>query len=98
MVILAAAYTPQHDQEGQELLTAFTTADSKDDEAGLQVKGPEQVPDARAGCSFGADEDSSGRLTPHEVAEGWTAAGVLVAEKQFRRVMGYKDLPKLSRR
>jgi hypothetical protein len=29
------------------------------------------------------------------MAERWTAAGMLVAEAQFRRVMGYKDLGKL---
>jgi transposase-like protein len=30
-----------------------------------------------------------------KMAERWTAAGMLAAERQFRRVMGYKDLPKL---
>jgi putative transposase len=25
----------------------------------------------------------------------WTAAGMLVAEQQFRRIIGYKDLAKL---
>jgi hypothetical protein len=25
----------------------------------------------------------------------WTAAGMLEAERQFRRVVGYRDLPKL---
>jgi hypothetical protein len=25
----------------------------------------------------------------------WTAAGMLVAEKQFRRIIGYRDLAKL---
>jgi transposase-like protein len=29
------------------------------------------------------------------MAERWTAAGMLEAEQQFRRVKGYKDLPKL---
>lgn len=30
-----------------------------------------------------------------KMAERWTAAGMLEAEQQFRRVKGYKDLPKL---
>jgi len=30
-----------------------------------------------------------------EMALRWTAAGMLEAERQFRRVVGYRDLPKL---
>ena len=30
-----------------------------------------------------------------EMALRWTAAGMLEAERQFRRVLGYRDLPKL---
>jgi hypothetical protein len=29
------------------------------------------------------------------MALSWTAAGMLAAERQFRRVVGYRDLPKL---
>ena len=31
-----------------------------------------------------------------EMALRWTAAGMLEAERQFRRVVGYRDLPKLK--
>ena len=31
-----------------------------------------------------------------EMALRWTAAGMLEAEQQFRRVIGYRDLAKLS--
>jgi putative transposase len=31
-----------------------------------------------------------------EMGLRWTAAGMLEAEKQFRRVIGYSDLPRLA--
>jgi hypothetical protein len=31
-----------------------------------------------------------------EMALRWTAAGVLEAERQFRRIIGYRDLAKLA--
>jgi putative transposase len=31
-----------------------------------------------------------------EMGLRWTAAGMLEAEKQFRRVLGYTDLPRLA--
>jgi putative transposase len=30
-----------------------------------------------------------------DMRKRWTAAGMLVAEKQFRRIIGYRDLAKL---
>ncbi len=30
-----------------------------------------------------------------DMRKRWTAAGMLVAEQQFRRIIGYKDLAKL---
>ena len=30
-----------------------------------------------------------------EMRKRWTAAGMLVAEQQFRRIIGYRDLAKL---
>ncbi len=32
-----------------------------------------------------------------KMALRWTAAGMLEAEKQFRRIRGYRDLPSLTR-
>jgi len=33
-----------------------------------------------------------------DMRKRWTAAGMLVAEQQFRRIVGYRDLAKLSER
>ncbi len=35
------------------------------------------------------------RWQPGDMRKRWTAAGMLVAEQQFRRIIGYKDLAKL---
>ena len=34
--------------------------------------------------------------TPGHKSVGWTAAGMLEAERQFRRIIGYRDLAKLA--
>ncbi len=36
------------------------------------------------------------RWSSGEMALRWTAAGMLEAERQFRRIIGYRDLAKLS--
>jgi putative transposase len=36
------------------------------------------------------------RWSSGEMALRWTAAGMLEAERQFRRVIGYRDLAKLA--
>jgi putative transposase len=36
------------------------------------------------------------RRSSGEMAMRWTAAGMLEAEKQFRKVIGYRDLAKLA--
>ena len=35
------------------------------------------------------------RWQPGDMRQRWTAAGMLVAEQQFRRIIGYRDLAKL---
>jgi putative transposase len=35
------------------------------------------------------------RWQPGDMRKRWTAAGMLVAEQQFRRIIGYRDLAKL---
>ena len=36
------------------------------------------------------------RWSSGEMALRWTAAGMLEAEKQFRKIIGYRDLAKLA--
>ena len=36
------------------------------------------------------------RWSSGEMALRWTAAGMLEAERQFRRIIGYRDLTKLA--
>ena len=38
----------------------------------------------------------TGEVLGSEMALRWTAAGMLEAERQFRRIIGYRDLAKLA--